>query len=423
MDGLSAAASVIAVLQLSDRVITVCWEYYKTAKHAKKDILEVRTAVKDLKNVLDDIQLLIDPDGDADDRRPLLNSLATTFKSCETALQEIAKELGITFDAELNPENVKVSFQKKASWPWKEKSVSKILQTMEKYKTTFILAINGDTLQLLRAVQECVNDVSESVQTMMISEKHEKIIKWLKQSIDPSSNHNSARKKHEPTTGDWLLESELFTTWKTVKNASLWLYGMPGAGKTILCSTIIDHVKSLCTSDSANRYAYFYFDFSDAQKQTVTGMLCSVIAQLSVPELPKEVDELYKKCNHGQQQPGEENLVTTLISVLGGSHQTYLIMDALDECSERKELLKTIRQVIQTLAQVNMLVTGREEQDITEGLQGVISNSISLECGGLNADIKRYIHKCLENDGEWQTCEPTIKQEVQEALVKGAHVM
>jgi hypothetical protein len=195
---------------------------------------------------------------------------------------------------------------------------------------------------------------------------------------------------------------------------------MPGAGKTILCSTIIDHVKSLCANDSACRYAYFYFDFSDAQKQTVTGMLCSVIAQLSVPELPKEVDELYKKCNHGEQQPGEECLITTLISVLGGPHQTYLIMDALDECSERRDLLKTIRRLIQTSAQVNMLVTGREEQDLTEGLHGVISNSISLECGGLDADIERHIHKCLENDGEWQNCRPTIKQEVQEALVKGA---
>jgi hypothetical protein len=431
MDGLSAAASVISVLQLSDRVITVCWEYCKTAKHAKKDILEVRTAVKDLKNVLDDIQMLIENDGDVEDRRPVLNTLTATFKSCETALQEIAKELGMTFDADVNTENAKVGFRKKASWPWKEKGVSKILQTIEKYKTTFILAINGDTLQLLRAVQECVHnvsgsvrDISESVQTMTISTRHEKIIKWLKNSIDPSLNHNSARKKHEPTTGDWLLESELFATWKTMKNGSLWLYGMPGAGKTILCSTIIDQVKSLCAGDAAYRYAYFYFDFNDAQKQTVAGMLSSLIAQLSVPELPKEVDELYKQCNHGEQQPGEKNLVTTLIALLGsGSHQTYLIMDALDECSEKEGLFKTIRRVIQTSAQVNVLVTSREDHDITEGLRAVIVNSISLECGGLGADIERHIHSCLENDSEWRNCGPIIKQEIQAALVKGARGM
>lgn len=151
---------------------------------------------------------------------------------------------------------------------------------------------------------------------MILSEKHKEIINWLKRSIDLSSNHNS-RKKHEPTLGDWLLESELFATSKTVKNESLCLYGIPGA---ILCSTIIDHVKSLYTRNSDCQYAYFYFDFSDAKKQTVRGMLSSVIAQLSVPELPKEVDQLFQMCCRGEQQPDEKCLVTTLISVLGSSH-------------------------------------------------------------------------------------------------------
>jgi ankyrin repeat domain-containing protein 50 len=49
MDGLSAAASVIAVLQISESVISACYQYYKTAKGARKDILEVITMVKDLK--------------------------------------------------------------------------------------------------------------------------------------------------------------------------------------------------------------------------------------------------------------------------------------------------------------------------------------------------------------------------------------
>jgi hypothetical protein len=154
-------------------------------------------------------------------------------------------------------------------------------------------------------------------------------------------------------------------------------------------------------------------------------MLRSIIAQLCGPELPTEVDELYKNCNYGRQQPGEDILVATLISLLSSGHPTYLVMDALDECLERKELLKTIRRIIQTQSEVhvNMLATSREEQDITEGMHSVIANSISLECGGLDADIERHIHKCLENDSEWQNCGSIIKQEIHEALVKGAHGM
>ena len=383
MAEIGVVSSVIAVIQISEQVISACKDYYKTAKGAKKTILEVITAVKDLKSTLDTIEFLLDTDCDTEDPRlPLLKSLDASFKACGAALKEVATQLGITFNTDLKPDNFQVSFQKKATWPWREKDISKIHQTIEKYKTTFILAMNGETLKVILAIQD-------SVQTMIISEKHDKILKWLNLSIEPSTNHNAARKKHQPATGDWLLESELFTAWTKATSASLWLHGLPGAGKTILCSTIIEHVKLLCTNDSGNRYAYFYFDFSDTQKQSVTGMLRSIIAQLSVPELPTEVDDLYKKCNHGQQQPGEENLVLTLLSLLKSSHRTYLIIDALDECSERRELLKITRRVIQTKStHVNMLVTSREEQDIREGMQGVISDTISLECGGLDADIE-----------------------------------
>src|SRR5205814_49793 len=162
------------------------------------------------------------------------------------------------------------------------------------------------------AIQEGVKDVTESIKKMAISDRHKSILKWLKVT-DPSVNHNAARLKHEPTTGDWLIQSEIFTDWTKATKEVLWIYGKPGAGKTILCSTLIEHVKSLCKGDSADRYAYFYFDFSDAQKQTVASMLSSLIAQLSVPTLPGEVDELYRQCNSGQERPCHSDLVKTLI--------------------------------------------------------------------------------------------------------------
>jgi hypothetical protein len=338
-------------------------------------------------------------------------------------MKNVAEQLGIELSTELDPQNVKVSFKNKATWPWKEKDVRKILQSLEKFKTIFILALNGETLQVVRAIQESVKDVSESIRTMTISDRHKSILDWVK-SNDPSINHNAARQKHEPTTGDWLLESELFTKWTNATNGSLWLYGKPGAGKTILCSTIIEHVKSLCPNDGDDRYGYFYFDFSDSKKQTVTGMLRSTIAQLSVPNLPAEVQELYQKFNHGQHQPSQDELVETLISLFKDSHRTYLVMDALDECTERKELLSVIRRIVEIdSVKVNMLVTSREEQDISEGMRGVILDSVSLECGGLDADIERHVHNCLENDTDWGNNPSHIKSEIQDALMKGAHGM
>jgi hypothetical protein len=422
MDGLSVAASIIAVLQISESVISACYQYYKTAKGARKDILEVISMVKDLKSTLDTIRFLLDDDdGDVEDARlPLLKSLEPSFTACEEAMRDVAQRLGIELSSELDAGTLKISRKKKATWPWKEKEVAKILQSIEKFKTIFILALNGETLQVVRAIQDSVKEVSESIQKMTISDRHKRILKWLKSS-DPSVNHNAARKKHEPTTGDWLLESEIFTNWRQGTRTSLWLNGKPGAGKTILCSTIIEGIKSCL--DSADTYAYFYFDFSDAEKQKVTNMLSSIIAQLSgVPVLPKVVDELYSKYKDGNQQPSQDDLVETLISIF--TNRTYLILDALDECSERADLLIVLRRIVQVTEslQVNVLVTSREEQDISEALQGVME-SVNLECGGLDADIERHIQKCLENDREWRKDPPHVKQEIQDALMKGAHGM
>jgi hypothetical protein len=52
MDGLSAAASVIAVLQISESVVSACRHYYKTVKGARKEIQMVITMVNDLKSTL-----------------------------------------------------------------------------------------------------------------------------------------------------------------------------------------------------------------------------------------------------------------------------------------------------------------------------------------------------------------------------------
>jgi NACHT domain len=424
MEGLNVADNVISILQLIKSVISACYQYHKAAKGAQKDILRVITIIDGLKSTLDMIKdfMLEDDKDDEDPRLSTLKSLDRSFKECRGAMNDIAIQLGIDLE-NIPQEDVKITIKRKATWPWKEKEVAKMVQSLEAFQTIFILALNGDTYKVICAIQDSVKDVAESTNKMVRSERQKSILNWLNVT-DPSVNHNAAQLKHEPTTGDWLLESEIFTTWKNAENWSMWLYGKPGAGKTILCSTVSEHVKSLCPNSSTDRYAYFYFDFSDAEKQTVSNMLCSFISQLSTTYLSGNVDELYKKCNNGQQRPYVDDLVKTLVSLFSESHRTYLIVDAMDECSERPQLLNSLRKITQTAPEhANLLVTSREEYDISNGLRGVISKSINLECGGLDSDIDIYIRRFLDNDEDWRNETPELKKEVQEALVKKANGM
>jgi len=55
------------------------------------------------------------------------------------------------------------------------------------------------------------------------SSRH-KIIQWLFKT-DPSSNHYTACKKHEPNTGMWFFRGHEMDEWKRSPNSLLWLYG------------------------------------------------------------------------------------------------------------------------------------------------------------------------------------------------------
>jgi hypothetical protein len=108
--------------------------------------------------------------------------------------------------------------------------------------------------------------------------------------------------------------------------------------------------------------------------------------------------------------------------MLMGSHRTYVIVDALDECTERQDLLVVLYEILRSdSVQVNVLLLSREEEDIKEGIRAAIS--INLECPGIDGDIERHINRCLENDIAWRNDPSYVKQEIRDALMKGARGM
>ena len=52
--------------------------------------------------------------------------------------------------------------------------------------------------------------------------------------FDPSGHQNIAIKLRQPGTGVWFTEGLQFKNWLETSNSKLWLYGIPGAGKTVL---------------------------------------------------------------------------------------------------------------------------------------------------------------------------------------------
>jgi hypothetical protein len=164
--------------------------------------------------------------------------------------------------------------------------------------------------------------------------------------------------------------------------------------------------------------AYYYFDFKDSQKQDRRGLLSSLLLQLSARSdfFSKFLTDMHLIHDEGSRQPSETDLIDCLKDMLNahGQGKIYIIVDALDECSNnsgmptsREKVLNLLKDIISLrLPHVHVCVTSRTEVDIQTALGHLASHRVSLhEEGGQRQDIIDYLKSVVESDprmGKWR---------------------
>ncbi|KAI0289218.1 hypothetical protein BC826DRAFT_1107207 [Russula brevipes] len=121
-------------------------------------------------------------------------------------------------------------------------------------------------------------------------------------------------------------------------------------------SSAIEDIKN--TGETTKRLvAYYYFDYKDASKRNVQGLLASLLFQLgdSSDRCWDLLYRLYTKCRDGSEQPSDADLTKCLDAMvkLPGQVPIFIIMDALDECpsttgicSAREEVLTFVEDLV-----------------------------------------------------------------------------
>jgi hypothetical protein len=176
-------------------------------------------------------------------------------------------------------------------------------------------------------------------------------------------------------------------------------------------SSIIQGVKEKCDSGLA-LMGYYYFDFRDAAKQDIRGLLTSLLAQLCAESDPCHdiLSELYLKNHSGTRQPDIRSLAECLKKMLQLPRQPmiYIIVDALDECPSSSGFPKTAREKVLDLMKellelglpnLRVCVTSRPEVDIRDVLEPLTSQDMSLhDESGQHSDILDYINSAVLTD-------------------------
>ena len=167
--------------------------------------------------------------------------------------------------------------------------------------------------------------------------------------------------------------------------------------------------------------AYFYFDFRDANKQSLRDLLSSLLTQLSAHSGPRcnILSNLYSIHDLGKKQPSDSTLAKCLkeMLTLPDQHPTYLIIDALDESpstsgvpSPRETVLQLLEELVDlSLADLRICVTSRPEIDIRNVLEPLTSRRVSLhDQSGQRKDIADYVRSVVYSRSEqimrrWKT--------------------
>lgn len=143
MDGLSAAASLIAVIEISAKIASLCFQYSSAVKDARKDIERLERKVADLKGVLGGVKQLLDERDKS--RLSAAGELAGSLNDCFLRLERLKTQL--------DPENTHKAMSRLGvralKWPFTSKEVEKIVDDLERYKQTFILALQVDQTLVL----------------------------------------------------------------------------------------------------------------------------------------------------------------------------------------------------------------------------------------------------------------------------------
>ena len=140
--------------------------------------------------------------------------------------------------------------------------------------------------------------------------------------------------------------------------------------------------------------------------------------------MPKVLVNLYTCCGNGHKEPTLGDLQDTLGTILDGFSLTFIILDALDECTEREKLLNWIQTFIQENDKnlgLHLIVTSRPEQEIEDKFKSF--DYLDLVKESENHDLVAYLDYQLQNDSDLQKWNSETQEQIKLKLMEQADGM
>lgn len=422
-DPLSIAASVAGLLSLGIQVSESFLKFYAAYKNQDDNITRILKKLESLLTVFRSLQATLGDREFHPGEENLVQSIGDSINDCEEIIQELedASKKYVKAPASGPRDKIK-SATRRVAYPFRVSTLKKLEEDIRDIQVNLGLALTVLNQGDQKAVHDDLIDVKSLLESLREFQASSAIRSWLN-APDATISHNSMCAKRRADTGLWFINGQHYHEWLDRDNSFLWLNGFAGCGKSVLCSTVIQHTFRQKVLKADVGIAFFYFTFSDQFKQDESAMVKALLLQLAGQrkECEDELAALYR--SHESGTPHIDALLTSLQIMIQEFGHVYILLDALDECTryeKREGVLDTLQRFRQwDLPGLHLLVTSRDEPDIRQALSPLVTDDIALKNEEIDNDIRKYIFHELETNQslrKWQA----HRDEIETALTERA---
>ncbi|KAL2361906.1 hypothetical protein RJZ56_005184 [Blastomyces dermatitidis] len=429
MDGVSFAAALITLTQTTAMIIRALNFYSSSLKNASDlDIPRMKHEIDSLQTVLrrlESIEKGANPSKPGSEKiaLPTLKAMCAPpggiLDLCRTELESLSSRLN--FNSEASSKTGRVVQQLK--WPLKKKETERHIEIIRRYTENIVQSVQADQISIILDMKSAMDSKPIPDTSARCEILHQKIDGRLC-AVDPSINYRRTKRKRYPGTALWFIDGECFKKWKSQSPSFCWLHGMIGSGKSVMSSVIVEHISHECSSNNLSlALAYFYFDFTTTDKLSPESMMRSLIKQLCHQNHnTDELESIYltsSKESHGLEAC---DLLPILRDIMGTFKETFIVLDALDVCSNTAELLHIVKEILRgASSRVHILSTSREITSIEEevdSLPGKVQK-VPMDKSQINGDISTFTQECLRTDRRFKrwTLHPDIQRAIKNCIV------
>ena len=227
----------------------------------------------------------------------------------------------------------------------------------------------------------------------------------------------------------WILQHEDWLQWRdTNDHQLLWIKGDPGKGKTMLLCGIINELERDMTRSSL--LAFFFCQATDSRINTATAVLRGLL-YLLIDQQPSLISHLQKRHGDAGKELFQDTnswvvLEDIFANVLKDTRleATYLVIDALDECTgDLNKLLGFIIRSLSLSTQVKWVLSSRNWHSIYEQFEqtnSAVRLSLELNKASIAAAVSIYIQYEVDRLALHKKYNPTMRENVLQYLGSNA---